>query len=440
MKAKYLAVWKLHGANTLATTTNNFELARLSNPTLIAVVTDNPEPYFLHIDQSAAIANQLIRGIAGIGGSDQHGTYDEQIAAEVETAKANRAKETSKGVFLVISGDKDVANPNFKLRRDTERFAVCFDAIDKPDVKEVFRPSLQAVLTAVDLSQATKVDHLIEKVGEVIYLVEPETDKPIYTFTAQMSAARLSVASPFTDAVAANAVKRIPKLVSDKVLARPASLLITSLDRGTDALQAFIAAWSALEIFVNATFKATYELEWFSIMERGAPSAAKPIFERLKDVMSDKYRLVGKFLIIASGSPRHNPNSLSIVQVGGKKRRSDSIVDKSVLALPSQRRIRDRDHVKSVAKQPCLVCGRRPADAHHLRFAQSPALGRKVSDEFTVPLCRGHHREVHRCGDEAAWWKRTGIDPSAAARVLWLKTHPLPSAIGQVGSKLRNMR
>jgi hypothetical protein len=121
-----------------------------------------------------------------------------------------------------------------------------------------------------------------------------------------------------------------------------------------------------------------------------------------------------------------------------KKRSRSATIDKTVLALPAPRRIRDRDHVKSVAKQPCLVCGRRPADAHHLRFAQSPTLARKVSDEFTVPLCRGHHREVHRCGDEAAWWKRTGIDPSAAARVLWLKTHPLPSAVGQAGSKLRN--
>ena len=73
-------------------------------------------------------------------------------------------------------------------------------------------------------------------------------------------------------------------------------------------------------------------------------------------------------------------------------------VNKTVLALPVLRRIRDREHVKTVAKQPCLVCGRRPADAHHLRFAQSSALGRKVSDEFTVPLCRGHHREVHRWG------------------------------------------
>jgi hypothetical protein len=94
--------------------------------------------------------------------------------------------------------------------------------------------------------------------------------------------------------------------------------------------------------------------------------------------------------------------------------------------------------VKSVAQQPCLVCGRRPADAHHLRFAQSPALGRKVSDEFTVPLCRGHHREIHRCGDEAAWWTKIGIDSSAAARVLWLKTHPLPNVLGVAGSKLRN--
>jgi len=61
---------------------------------------------------------------------------------------------------------------------------------------------------------------------------------------------------------------------------------------------------------------------------------------------------------------------------------------------------------------------------------QSPALGRKVSDEFTVPLCRGHHREVHRCGDEVAWWKKVGIDPSTIARVLWLKSHPLPMGSG----------
>ena len=111
----------------------------------------------------------------------------------------------------------------------------------------------------------------------------------------------------------------------------------------------------------------------------------------------------------------------------GKKQRRSNVIDKSMLALPEPRRIRDREHVRYVTQQSCLICGRRPSDAHHLRFAQSRALSRKVSDEFTVPLCRGHHREVHRSGDEAAWWRKASIDPTAAARALWLKTHPLPT-------------
>ena len=99
-------------------------------------------------------------------------------------------------------------------------------------------------------------------------------------------------------------------------------------------------------------------------------------------------------------------------------------IDKSMLSFPEPRRVRDRAHLKYVAQQPCLVCGRIPCDAHHLRFTQSRALGKKVSDEFTVPLCRGHHREVHRSGDEAGWWSRAAIDTVAAARRLWIETHP----------------
>ena len=82
-------------------------------------------------------------------------------------------------------------------------------------------------------------------------------------------------------------------------------------------------------------------------------------------------------------------------------------------------RLRDSDHRKFVSTQPCLVCGRMPADAHHLRFAQPRALGRKVSDEFTVPVCRVHHRELHRHGDEAAWWQSIKIDPLPVAHGLW---------------------
>jgi hypothetical protein len=110
------------------------------------------------------------------------------------------------------------------------------------------------------------------------------------------------------------------------------------------------------------------------------------------------------------------------------------LIDKSVLMFPEPRRVGDRDHIRHVIKQPCLICGRRPSDPHHLRFAQLRALGRKVSDEFTVALCRVHHREVHHCGDEAAWWQKAGIDPIVSARALWLRTHPLPPTRTMIGS------
>jgi hypothetical protein len=97
-------------------------------------------------------------------------------------------------------------------------------------------------------------------------------------------------------------------------------------------------------------------------------------------------------------------------------------IDKSVLAIGAPRRYRDREHMRYIMKQPCLICGRKPSDPHHLRYVQPRALGRKASDEFTVPLCRIHHRLVHRVGNEAAWWKDVGIDPIKVARKLWAQT------------------
>ena len=89
---------------------------------------------------------------------------------------------------------------------------------------------------------------------------------------------------------------------------------------------------------------------------------------------------------------------------------------------------RDRNHLRFVAAQPCLVCGRTPSDPHHIRFAEQGAMGRKVSDRFTVPICRLHHRELHRKGNERAWWEKQEFDPLPVAARLWAKTHEFASA------------
>ena len=94
-------------------------------------------------------------------------------------------------------------------------------------------------------------------------------------------------------------------------------------------------------------------------------------------------------------------------------------IDKSRLAIGTEPRARDKDHLKLVAQRPCLICARMPCHAHHLTFAQRRGLAIKVSDEFTVPLCAVHHDECHRSGNERSWWGRYGVDPMQVASTLW---------------------
>ena len=88
-------------------------------------------------------------------------------------------------------------------------------------------------------------------------------------------------------------------------------------------------------------------------------------------------------------------------------------------ALNKTIRRRSKPHLLFVGAQPCLICAQTPCDAHHLKFAQTKAMGRKVSDEFTVPLCRKHHHELHQHGNEMAWWANVKISPLEIAKMLW---------------------
>ncbi len=77
------------------------------------------------------------------------------------------------------------------------------------------------------------------------------------------------------------------------------------------------------------------------------------------------------------------------------------------------------------SKDYSVVSGRRETSVDtgaRIDYAQPRALGRKASDEFTVPLCRMHHREVHRLGNEQDWWQAANIDPLDVAQKLWNRT------------------
>jgi hypothetical protein len=122
----------------------------------------------------------------------------------------------------------------------------------------------------------------------------------------------------------------------------------------------------------------------------------------------------------------------------GKPSGLESVIDE-VVTINKPVRERDRNHLRFVASQPCLVCGRAPSDAHHLKFAEQRAMGRKVSDKYTVPICRLHHRELHRRGDEHAWWENQGIDPLPIAASLWERTHAVGSAAAEFGDHMNGL-
>jgi ERF superfamily protein len=129
----------------------------------------------------------------------------------------------------------------------------------------------------------------------------------------------------------------------------------------------------------------------------------------------------------ADGIEQHHADpAVAPTNGSGSAERSTTVEDQNaearVTPLRKEMRRRSKAHVSFVASQPCLVCQRSPCDAHHLKFAQPRSLGRKVSDEFTVPLCREHHHELHRHGNEMAWWANLQVDALNEAKELWEAT------------------
>ena len=65
---------------------------------------------------------------------------------------------------------------------------------------------------------------------------------------------------------------------------------------------------------------------------------------------------------------------------------------------------------------------------------------RKVSDEYTVPVCRLHHRELHRYGDEASCWAGVGVDPLPIATPTLAENSFAARAFSSVSIASRAMR
>jgi len=146
------------------------------------------------------------------------------------------------------------------------------------------------------------------------------------------------------------------------------------------------------------------------------------VWEHNRDVVRSIRKMPSPKAVLADTLVAHfKARAIALGEAQAENGRSNrqARIDKSQLPLPEPKRVRSKEHLAFVARRPCLICDRSPAQAHHLRFAQPRAMARKVSDEYVVPLCNIHHFELHQTGDERLWWKTRKIEPITVARKLW---------------------
>jgi hypothetical protein len=182
---------------------------------------------------------------------------------------------------------------------------------------------------------------------------------------------------------------------------------------------------AALGTITSADSAAIWAQEALPAKNRLAANDAKLVEDAFEHRLSQLAPSAAAEATNDDAAPTPHPDLIAAIETPAKANgdhEQPEGIDKSMLVIATPRRYRNREHLRYVAQQACLVCGRKQSDPHHLRYLQPRALGRKVSDEFAVPLCRSHHRAVHRAGDEQAWWKVAGIDPVEVARELWRQT------------------
>jgi hypothetical protein len=227
-------------------------------------------------------------------------------------------------------------------------------------------------------------------------------------------------------AIRAQLIREIETLPEEDLQPRAIAILKAKNSLSADDAKRVEVAFAARLALQGELPEALNADEATSVLSDSTPPKPLPSTDATKPLRaSGRPRKVKTAVELFAASPVRSKRTTDDNPVASTHLEADAApakIDKSVLTFGEPRRHRDKTHLKFVGSQPCLVCGRSPTDAHHLRFTQPRAMGRKVSDEFTVPLCRAHHRENHRFGDEQAWWSQQGIDAVAISRQLWVST------------------
>jgi len=126
----------------------------------------------------------------------------------------------------------------------------------------------------------------------------------------------------------------------------------------------------------------------------------------------------------------HTPAAREIVAAKASKAikvlKIDPEPPQSFMKIPKRHRWVNPKYLQWVKSQPCVCCGARADDPHHIIGHGQGGMGTKAHDLLTIPLCRQHHDDLHR--DMSRWEAEHGnqID-------FWFKFIDFSISVGAIG-------
>lgn len=245
------------------------------------------------VDEAAAIGGLLLT--MGFCGQGTEGTREERLAQEIKALRYRRQQETGGTAFLVVQAEGDIPEFNPQSQREVAGCVLAIDDAPKNEVRSRHESAIQGLLAAIAVG--SEYLYGIKKVVDSVTFVR-EDGKPLYCYTVTGSASGYAQ-RPLPKVVLATVPRDAKILSRHQELVDAARLLTRSFAESRDPLLAFLSAWCGLEIFVNKNFK-SYESGLLAKLSSGSPSPMpQRVIERIRSVMSDKYRLSDKFSVIS---------------------------------------------------------------------------------------------------------------------------------------------
>jgi hypothetical protein len=292
MKFKHILAFAVHGL-TSSSLEEDIDLIVTDEPEVRAMLLKDPDKNLYIIDRGLALATLMLRGFFGEAKEGERAQLLEEEVAQIRSKWKKQAKGAS---ILVIDITGDIEADLSGAQRETADFVVIFDAVDKEHLRSLHAPFVSSIVASISLA-LPRIEP-IEKLRDGIYLLDSD-GKIYHSFTPSLGAVSVRVSSPLTTEILEAARFYGEALLHRPNMARVIRLFHHSIDESSDKLRSFLSAWAALEILINKTFSG-YESQFIDAIKQAAPSHALYAYlDRVSEVMSGKYRLLDRFIIVS---------------------------------------------------------------------------------------------------------------------------------------------